>query len=280
MELGELIAPPAVHTEPNEDCPFCPPPEFKKYTTYPGKANDSKILAAVMEKPASLTDKQSNARPQTGRVDEKGYTQEQPKPAAREQNTTKFYTFQAHHLISGKQALQGSPMEHWIVGGEKIEKDTGYSVNSTSDGFWAPSVPKEYVGRWGKGKKVLTDEQRQELAEKVMADAGAQTHIGPHNISDPDDPDGYRHKSYDKYIKDWLRDISKRIEAWSQVCAFCNKGDGSKPQTTHAVHDVLDRLSSHLKNEITGSRETWKIFLSTYAMNYHKPVCTHKRFRP
>jgi hypothetical protein len=198
-----------------------------------------------MEDPGCLTSKQSGARPQTGRVDEKGYTQEQSRPDARKQDRTKFYTFQAHHLISGKQALQGSAMEKWIVGGDKIEKDTGYSVNYTKNGYWAPSIPKEFVGRWGKGKKALTDEQRQELAEKVMADAGAQVHIGPHNITDPDDPKGYIHDSYDAYIKNWLRAISNRIQAWSNVCPFCDKKSGNKPQTTHTVHDVLDLSYPH-----------------------------------
>lgn len=277
MEIGELVSPPAVHKDPNKDCPFCPPPDFKDYTTYPGKDNDSGKLADIMEKPGDLTSKQSGARPQTGRVDSDGNTQEQSKPDARKQDLTKTYTFQAHHLISGKQALQGSEMEDWIVAGSKIEKDTGYSVNYTCNGFWAPSIPKAYIGRWGKSKRVLTDDERQKLAEEVMADAGAQAHIGPHNISDPDDPKGYIHNSYDRYIKDWLQAISERIQAWSNVCSFCDKKNGNKPQTTYTVHDILDRLSAHLESEISGNRANWKIFLSKYAMEYHKPVCKHTR---
>lgn len=277
MDIGEAISPPSLHKEPNEDCPFCPPPETKTYKTYPGSANDSSVLADVMEDPGLLTTKQSGARPQNGSKDAKGNEQEQQKPDARKQDKSKFYTFQAHHLISGKQALQGSEMEDWIVGGAKIEKDTGYSVNYTKNGFWAPSIPKEYVGRWGKSKNVLSDAERQVAAEKVMADAGAQAHIGPHNISDPDDPDGDIHTSYDTYIKDWLQAISDRITAWSNVCAFCDKTSGQKPQTSHTVHDVLDRLSDHLQNQITGPRSAWKIYLSKYAMDYHKPVCSHKK---
>jgi len=119
-----------------------------------------------------------------------------------------------------------------------------------------------------------------DMAEKVMADANAQIHIGPHNITDDDDPDGYLHQSYDEYIKKWLKSISDRIQAWSHHCAFCDKKDGSKPQTTYRVHDVLDRLSNHLEGEITGSEKSWRIFLSKYALDYHKPVCNHKRFEP
>ncbi len=276
-QIGEMIAPPAMHSTPNEECPFCPPPEALDYKTYPGSANNSGVLQDIMEKPSLLTSKQSGARPQTGKVNSDGFQQEQETPDARKKDESKFYTFQAHHLISGNQALKNSEMEDWIVGGDKIEKDTGYSVNYTKNGYWAPSIPKQFIGRWGKSKGVLSDAERQTHAESVMADANAQAHIGPHNISDPDDPNGYIHNSYDVYIKDLLQAISDRIQAWSGVCAFCDKGEGSKPQTTYVVHDVLDRLSEHLENEITGSREKWRIYLSKYAMEYHKPVCTHKR---
>lgn len=278
-DIGEKVAPPAVHKEPNEKCPFCPPAEPIKYTTYPGAKNNSKHLASIMEKPSLLTSLQAGARPQTAKVDKDGYTQEQQKPDARKENKDKFYTHQAHHLISGNQALKGSPMEDWILASKKNEKDTGYSVNCTGNGFWAPSVPKELVGKWGPRKKVLSDAERQQWAEKVMKDAGAQAHIGPHNIADPDDPLGYKHMSYDKYLKDRLKELADRIKAWSDTCYLCEdaKKKNKKPQANYTVHDALDRLSSHVQTQITGSRKSWKIFLSKYALAYHKPVCSHRR---
>lgn len=280
-DIGEMIAPPALHKEPNEKCPFCPPAEPVKYTTCPGVKNNSTHLASIMEKPAQLTSLQAGARPQTGKADKDGYIQEQQKPEARKENKDKFYTHQAHHLISGKQALKGSPMEKWITASDKNDKDTGYSVNSTGNGFWAPSVPKELVGKWGVAKKVLTNEERQKWAEKVMKDAKAQAHIGPHNITDPDDPKGYKHQRYDKYIKAKLTVMSDRVKAWSNKCFLCEdaKKKNKKPQANYTVHDALDRLSSHLQGQITGSRKTWKIFLSKYALAFHKPVCTDKRER-
>jgi A nuclease family of the HNH/ENDO VII superfamily with conserved AHH len=277
-EILEVLAPPAMHKEPNDKCPFCPPPEPIKYTTYPGAKNNSSHLADIMEKPEKLTSLQSGARPQTAKEDKSGFVQEQSKPTPRKQDTSKFYTHQAHHLISGNQALKGSPMEDWILASDKNEKDTGYSVNSTGNGFWAPSVPKKWVGKWGPTKKKLTDVERQTLAEEVMAAANAQAHIGPHNIADPDDPLGKHHMSYDVYIKKQLAAMSKRIKLWSDKCGFC-KPDGKKkkPQATHKVHDMLDKLSTHLQKEITGSRKNWRIFLSKYAMEYHKQVCSHAK---
>lgn len=273
-ELGEIIAVEVGHDEPDPDCPFCPPPKNKPYTTYPGSANNSGKLEKIMTDPSKLTSEQSDARDQTAAVDDKGYDQEQPRPAKRLKDDTKWYTFQAHHLISGKQALEGHVFEDWILASGRNEAATGYSVNCTGNGFWAPSVPKKYVGRWSARKKVLTDDERQALAEKVMKDFTAQVHIGPHNISDPDDPDGDKHTSYDVYIKQMLKEMDDRVVAWKEEC-FLAKSDDKKPQATHHVHNNLDNLSEHLKNKISGSHYNWDIFLSQYAMNYHKPVCAH-----
>jgi len=170
-------------------------------------------------------------------------------------------------------------MEDWILESDCNEKDTGYSVNCTGNGFWAPSVPKSYVRKWSAKKKALTDSERQLEAEKVMKDANAQIHIGPHNITDPDDLNGDKHASYDKYIIKYLDAISDRINAWSNVCFLCDadKKQNKKPQANYTVHDVLDRLSNHLKNEITGPRSNWTVFISKYALEYHKPVCRHAR---
>lgn len=273
-DIGEMVSPPGVHTDPNDECPFCPAAKQDDYTTFPGSTNDSGKLGDIMETPSKLASSQSGARPQTGKSNSDGFQIEQGEIQARVQDKTTWYTHQAHHLISGKQALDGSPIEDWLVGGSKIEKDTGYSVNSTGNGFWAPSVPKQYVGKWGAKQKVLTDAERQTQAEAVMKAAGAQAHIGPHNISDSDDPNGDIHESYDKYIKKKLVAISDRIQAWSGACGFCDEEKG-KPQTTYRVNVIMDNMSGHLKTEITGARQSWRIFLSKYARDYHKPVCSH-----
>jgi len=281
MDLGEIIALPVAHKNPNDKCPFCPPPEPKKYTTYPGIENDSDKLATIMRAPSKLTEKQSGARAQTGKSCANGYVQEQSKLKPRVKEKQKFYTHQAHHLISGKQALKGSPMEKWILASDKNEKDTGYSVNSTGNGFWAPSVPKDFVGKWSQAKGILNNDERQQWAEKVMKDANAQAHIGPHNITDRDDPLGYKHISYDKYIKAKLSVISERVRVWSEKCYQCEnaKNNNKKPQATYRVHDALDRFSAHLETQITGPRSNWKMFLSKYALVYHTPACPHCRAR-
>ena len=106
-----------------------------------------------------------------------------------------------------------------------------------------------------------------------MADFGAQIHIGPHNIADPDDPNGDNHASYDRYLKGKLQEICDRVDQWGQKCK-CPPVKTPK-QTTHQFHNNLDRLSAHMKTRITGARERWIVFLSKYAMEYHKEVCDH-----
>jgi hypothetical protein len=226
-----------------------------------------------MANPDLLLERQKGARPQTGAIDSNGFLIEQRKPTPRKKDNTKPYVFQAHHLISGNQAMKGEPIEDWIKASSKNEKPTGYSINYTSNGFWAPSTPKMYMGRWGPRKGHLTDDGRQKHAEEVMKAAKAQIHIGPHNISDPDDAKGDTHTSYDKYLKAKLQEICDRIDIWAKVCECEPKQD--PPQATHRVHDTLDRLSSHMERQITGARDHWKVFISKYALEYHKEVCTH-----
>lgn len=272
-QLGELIALAVGHKNPNEKCPFCPPKARKGYTTYPGSANDSGSLEKIMENPGDLLEKQSGARPQTS-AEEDGWVIEQPKPRARVKNEKKTYTFQAHHLISGKQAMEGEPIEDWIKASGKNEKDTGYSINCTGNGFWAPSVPKKYVGKWSEKKGVLDDDQRQKLAEDVMKDFGAQIHIGPHNIADPDDPNGDIHQSYDEYLKGKLKAINDRVKVWAEKCK-CPPVKKPK-QATHHLHNNLDNLSKHMKSQITRGHGRWEVYLSKYALKYHIGDCQHE----
>jgi hypothetical protein len=261
-----------MHSPGNEKCPFCPEePEEPEYKTFPGEKNNSTALGVIMLDPRKLTSRQSGVRPKLGKQFQ------QSKPDSRKRDKSKPYTFQAHHLISGKQALMGESMEGWIWKKPgRIEKDTGYSINNTDNGFWAPSVPKKYRGKWSARKGVLNDDERQEETEAVMKVARAQIHIGPHNIVDPDDPKGHVHHSYDSYIKRKLKAIDRRVVAWSKKCPLC-KPKNKKPQTTYQVHNTLDALSKHLQGKITGDRKSWTVFISEYALEYHKPVCGHTR---
>ncbi len=266
-EFNEPVAPPSGdHTNPSAKCPFCPPESRRPFTTYPGASNQSQNLAKIMEQPSKLTSLQGGARPQTGAEGE------QSGPAARAKPTGKTYTFQAHHLISGNQAMKGEPIEDWITSSDKNDKPTGYSINNTNNGFWAPSIPNQYVGKWSDRQGYLDDDERQSEAEKVMANFGAQIHIGPHDIEDECDPKGEKHTRYDEYLKEKLQLIHDRIHAWSLRCK-CEPS--AKPQATERVHNWLDNLSTHMIGELSGPRANWRVFISDYALEYHRPVCKH-----
>jgi hypothetical protein len=275
-ELGEPVGTALGHTKPHPKCPFCPPKARKEYTTYPGAANHSGHLGDIMLDVDQLVPLQTGARPQQ-RAKEEGWAIEQSKATARKYNTKKTYTFQAHHLISGNQAMKGQKIEKWITASSKNKKDTGYSINNTNNGFWAPSMPKKYVDKWSaKANPALTDKKRQQVAEAVMRAEGAQIHIGPHNITDDKRFD--RHHTYDKYIKFKLKELNKRIILWSDECLCEQKKPKKMPmQATHRVHDALDAVSDHMQGKITGGVRNWDVFLSKYARDYHnKPGnCPH-----
>jgi hypothetical protein len=274
-DIGEIIAPAIGHETPNDKCPFCPPKARKGYTTYSGVDNDSERLHEIMEDPSCLPKKQSGARPQ---VDDSEI--EQPTPKPRKKPVGKPYTFQAHHLISGKQALAGEPIEQWIKA-EKSEKPTGYSVNNTNNGFWAPSIPEKYKTKRDKEDKKEEDNEenkkwsaldindRQTFAEEVMDDANAQIHIGHHHIEDPDNPEGTHYVCYDSYIKNKLKELNDRVNTWAEMCN-CKSDKNKKKQATHHLHNNIDRLSDHMQNLIKGTPHHWTVFLSKYALAYHK----------
>lgn len=273
-EFGESIAVLAPHAPGSKACPFCPEEEPKSYTTHPGSANDSRALEDIMVKPSLLPSKQGGARPKNGEKDQQGPSTEQPKPSP-------IYTsldhgdcsVEAHHLISGKQALENSPIEQWLIAAKgRIERDTGYSVNNADNGFWAPSIPERYKGgAWG----AKSYEEKLAIACEVMAATQRQFHKSHHRISDPDDPGGDVHPSYNEFLQKKLKELNRIIEAWSKHCPLCTPD--KKPQPSVTVNQILDNLSTAMRSMVSGPRAGWSVFLSKYALAYHKPVCSHRR---
>ncbi len=285
MEIGEIIAAPELHGASNEKCPFCPKePEKPTYTTHPGSANNPKLLGQIMESPSLLTSKQENARPKEGDKDQQSCSEARRKPTPIYEEAMDLmnprrhhgpYSCEAHHLISGKQALAGRDFEQWIVAGKVIERHTGYSINNSDNGFWAPSIPERYKnGVWG----TLTFEQKLAVARKPMEAGEGQFHKSHHAISDPDDPDCLKHGSYDDYIKKRLDEMNERMWGWTKTgCPLCQKAEREKKrfQPSVRVNQALDNLSTHMHEKITGSPKNWTVFLSSYAIAVHRPVCLH-----
>ena len=111
MQVGEALNVPVPHNAgENKDCPFCPVEKGKALKTYPGKKNNSGKLEDIMEEPTSLLAKQPNAWPHDG----KKHPSRADVEAEHEHPDYGYYEFQAHHLVSGKQALQDHNAEEWI----------------------------------------------------------------------------------------------------------------------------------------------------------------------
>ncbi|MCB9917396.1 MAG: AHH domain-containing protein [Planctomycetes bacterium] len=277
MELIEGVAPPALAHDSgsNADCPFCPVEKGKCYTTYKGAANDSGILEDIMVDPEQLDSKQSGAWPHDGK-----------KHASRAAIQSKHshpeygdYEFQAHHLISGKQALQDHVFEKWIDASQsQIEEDTGYTINGSLNGIWAPSWPKSFRGGAHAGEWTTGSIDRQEIANYVMAAEGCQFHLGAHNIGDPQDSGAVKHQRYDKWLKKMLTKMNKRMWGWSNKCPLCcEDGERKEPpfQPNENANRYLNNLSAAAEGQLTGPRQSWFIFISRLALEYHRPVCGH-----
>jgi hypothetical protein len=286
MQFGELVAPSGDHDP--EKCPFCPPEELKTYTTYSGDDNDSTKLTAIMIDPNTLAAKQSGSRPKDGKDGNQDKSEPQPLPPQLEEldiwidtdQKTNFGVFssEAHHLISGKQALKGHAFERWILvkGKEIIKGDTGYSINNADNGIHAPSIPEMHKGSWGK----LHPETKEAAAFWIMDQTGIQFHKGPHNIADiENDPDEKFHMRYNKHIQKELDKMDKAMSAWAKICPVCtSSNEEGRPQPSARVNQALDNLSRYLKRRISRPSSSWDIFLSAFALRYHiEKGCPHDR---
>jgi A nuclease family of the HNH/ENDO VII superfamily with conserved AHH len=266
-EIGEMVAPPRSGTHPPNDpnCPFCPEETPASWTTHGGAANDSKRLAKIIDDPTKLASLQPGVRPKDGGPNRQS-TDRTIQPEAIQYRQDHWATFQAHHLVSGNQALKGSPMERWILAGEKIAADTGYSVNNAANGAWLPSLPKAKRKGWGS----RSDEEKFREAVEVMKDLGAQFHLGPHNpeVEDMDNDDRH-HDPYDVWLKNSLQAMGDCVAEWAKHCECCQRSPSEKPRPSVRVNEALDRLSSRAYFKVNGSPQTWSVFISKYAFWYH-----------
>jgi hypothetical protein len=124
-----------------------------------------------------------------------------------------------------------------------------------------------------------------DMAEKVMADANAQIHIGPHNITDDDDPDGYLHQSYDEYKRFGVGEVGylKRVDQYLDKikenavshfagpfeCKDCSskKQKGKYPPRANTIR-YFDKASELIEKDINKCR----IFVSEAASAFHEEI--------
>ncbi|WP_157496667.1 AHH domain-containing protein [Hahella ganghwensis] len=228
--------------------------------------------------PSKLVSEQPNARPQNGDNERQNPVSPKPQPAPiYHDNEFGDYSCQAHHAISGNQALKGHDIEQWICKSKgKITKDTGYSVNNGNNGIWLPSKPKGLIDgkKWGE----LTYDKKKEVAFKSMDAGKGQFHLGPHDIVDPEDPDGRYHQSYKDRLIALLDALNDNVIAWVEGCQLCEDIDPDKGpfKPNWKINSKLDRVSAKVERDLLANPRRWKYFISKLALDYHKPICPHK----
>jgi len=267
-ELLEAFKMSAPHTVNDPKCPFCPEKENNEhYKTYGGAKNSGSKLGKLVNDPTKFgTSTEADARPKdgiTGKdkrqnqnfIDTDGEKLEQVKT---DDAGTKF---QAHHAISGNQCLKGDPVEKYIISGEKVIYDTGYSVNNPQNGIWLPSSA---VG--GAAWPTTDPAKKYAAAKEAMEKFSRQFHLGHHDIAaDVDGLDPETDDKYVSYVKNQLADISSVLLPW-EVCP--EKDSKGKHCGNPRIHDMLDRVSSHILKRLKGRPKKWTFFVSRHARDF------------
>jgi len=293
MEIGEPLSPPDVHTP--EKCPFCPPAKDEDFTTHPGSAALGTTLAEIMVSPGQLVGKQGGARPKDGNPERQAIPSTKPKPNPPLMHPNYgAYSYEAHHLIPGKQDLlksegseqvmHGHAIEKWICKGPNIKKDTGYSINNSDNGVWLASAPvlvKKVRGYkpatpWERedhpkpNPNALNQAQKNEIADYAMLHGAGQFHYGKHAIND----DEGSAPSYPKVVQQRLTRLNEVLHAWANECPLCAKKPSQPPyDPAWKVNEYLDLISMWIQIEIQlMPASTWKYFISSHAMRLGKAL--------
>jgi hypothetical protein len=268
-QVAQPVAPP-LPPHDKEKCPFCPVQTKKQdKTSYIGKDNDSKKLGDNLESAKDPKEDHLYVDSDHG-----------------------MYSAEAHHAICGNEVLKKEGrLEKLLIeqgkttsqekAGQLKPNDVGYDVNGAKNGIWLPSVPYMYMAGkksptkwWGdqkswnskhpneKKRKSLAQDIKEDIAFTVMAEVKLQFHKGSHgSVGEP-------HNNYVVMAIKRLRQISVLVENFSETCPM-EKG---KPKTDppfyppYGLVGMLNSLSVALKRELRGAPQTWKYFISNFAL--------------
>lgn len=256
-----------IHTSDN--CPFCPANKNEEhYTTYGGSKNNSINLAKFIEAPNKFaTSIESDARPKNGETGKDGRPNQTFKDNEQEKLKTilkdkgRKCKWQAHHAISGNQCLKGHDVEKFIIAGDKLKYDTGYSVNNPQNGVWLPSGFN--MVKWPSDPA-----EKFKLAKSAMNEFQRQFHLGHHDITvDVDGLDPKTHKTYVDYVKSHLKALNIILSKWSTNCPEEDKKEKKHLGNTR-IHAALDHISDHIIKKLKGQPGQWEFFISRHARDY------------
>ncbi len=274
-QLGEKIQ---IHLDnpDSEDCPFCPGKEVEhKWKTFKGSDNSGSKLRKAMNDPARNSyAQQRGAKPKDGvypnQNKDSPASPQMPKGSSSIYNHSEHgaYGNEAHHCISGKEIMQGEPIERELTKNQgQYKGDTGYNINNAANGVFLPSFPNKFKGSWG----AKSYNEKYEIMKHAMEAGKGQVHIGGHAGHTIEEAD----RDYPTAIKEQLEKIKKRIVQKSEECPFCVEADGTpkKPFVPpYKANQWLDNLSKSISRELEGSAENWELFISKYAKDYYKEM--------
>jgi hypothetical protein len=266
--MSELLEPVMVGIpHAPEKCPFCPKDDnTQHYKTYKGADNNGGKLGDLVNEPAKFGKSiEADARPKDEAMGKdarqnQSFADTDGERLAKIKGEDKDWKFQCHHAISGNQCLKGHDVEKFIVAGDKLKYDTGYSVNNPQQGLWMPSFPED--GKWPSDPAA-----KFELAKKAMDKFKRQFHLGHHNIAlDPDKMDLLTDQKYVDYVKSQLKRVNILLSGWEAHCPEMT--DDGKHIGNPRIHAQLDSVSKHIIGLLTGTPDKWVTFVSRHARDY------------
>lgn len=223
--------------------PFCPAKKNKEhYTTYGGAKNNSINLAKFIEAPNKFaTSIESDARPKNGETGKDGRPNQTFTDNEQEKLNTILKTksrkckWQAHHAFSGDQCLKGHDVEKFIIAGDKLKYDTGYSVNNPQNGVWLPSGFN--MIKWPSDPA-----EKYKLSKSAMDEFQRQFHLGHHDITvDVDGLDPAVHEKYVNFVKRHLSNLHTILLTWLTGCPEEDKKE-KKHLGNPMIHAALDHI--------------------------------------
>lgn len=224
----------------DEHCVFCKKAEVKGEESNIGKDNNSTTLGDNL-KAAGV------------------------KPPRFERDPPGVFSAEAHHLLPGKEALDGHALEMWLstkaTKGTKVEADTGFDINSHLNGEWLPSIPDTLKGAWS-----WRNAEHMEMAIAIMKKVSLQFHKGPH------DNKGGLDKANSEPLRNYIKMVEMRMDAldehaaeWRVLCPEVKDKNGKVPPPRYMNDLIYGYVSSSMRGQISGHPKSWKVFISRVA---------------
>lgn len=273
LVMTEFLEPVAVPPPPishDDDCPFCKEKECDCDRSKIGKDNSASKL-------------ESNLAADGEPRDEVGFHHEDYGD----------YSSEPHHLVPGKEAMDGHPIERWLAKkakGTYVNGDTCFDINDERNGIWLPSITdanrickwktiKKTVGGKVRRKRVpahgekskemwssLSDDEKDLISFSIMRQERLQFHKANHRNKGKEESECYINE-----VERLLNDIFDFVDSSWIVCEEIEEDSKGKVPPPNGINEMIYGMASaHMGWHVSGPAESWFVFISKLARRCHQ----------